>query len=399
MNSQNVLLTKDALLKENFNSYKIETKTVEEFLLYFVAILKIGIKNNLIDEQLMEFIVKKITMAINQLIETDEDDEFANIDAQIANFMYVITLYLKEKENWDAYNELIDITSVEKAKELAKKAKLWIQKKLKTQLVKLSLIKSQVDKINQKNVSDCFESMVAYVKKFISFDSINQNFDLKYFHIAAIEFEVSYCLLKEAKKDNVYDRICENIKNFSIEVAIMSKIDAKTFFDRKKVESDESEDLKEKEINSIDMLYEEKLKSLKTEIDERMHNYLDALHKKGRKKKGCSDEVEIMQEWDLRKRAIESEWIREIEEVSYKHEVSRAYQMEILAKEYTLYDLIKEFAIFSLAEKGKIEYPDTLEKKGVMLRNISFEIAVDEFIEFNKHLLDNEEICYLKSCK
>lgn len=97
------------------------------------------------------------------------------------------------------------------------------------------------------------------------------------------------------------------------------------------------------------------------------------------------------------KNKILKQWSKNEKALEKKHTLSRQMQGELIFENNSLQDLIKEYALFSLANKEEIVYPDTLEKRGIELMKLPMKTAIEEFLESDIQFSD-EEIAYLKNC-
>ena len=395
--NNNVLITQEELLKEKFNSQEIiNTENIAEFLLYFARILQLGVMEELIGGDEFNFISNMLTKAISNCIIIPEDDEFVDDSEQIANYMYVITLYLQSKSNWEAFLELKDLTSIEKAQTFVAEVKSWILKKLTAQILILETNKQNVQKLNMQNVTSCYNSLRKVLNNFMHFDNVSFTFHLKLYHKSSFQ-PVEYSFLKTDFDylPNFYEKLSKMISYFILEVSIMAKLNVKSLVNGKLDEAKEISDLMQSKSEVLNKEYEEKINNLRKEYETDLQCYYDSLHRPGRKKKGLKDDVLITRKYVEKKKAIESKLERKFSLLLEEQQTQDNNMIPILDENYSLIDLIKEYALFGLAQKGIFNYPSNAEARGQMLMAINLDVAISEFISMNKTILTNEQINYL----
>ena len=178
----------------------------------------------------------------------------------------------------------------------------------------------------------------------------------------------------------------------------METINATSIIHNKKMEALNERSKEDNEIQRIDKFYKKKLAVIRKERDDNLDYYFESLHRRGRKKKGCTDEVEIEQTYARKKRVIENAWHKKVEQFKKEKEEASFCKVELLMEEYSLVDIIKEYAIFSLAQSGKIVYPESLEERAILLNTIDISSAIDEFVN-GIHDLTDEQRKYLLESK
>lgn len=383
----NELLNRQDIIREEFNELHLDTSDPSVFIMYFAWILQIASEFDFITIEERDSIANYITKAIEESIVINE--VFEKEQTAIENSMYVVSLYFQSMPNWDAWMELRTISSISDAKEMLLKINSWLNHKLYSFKLKLSMVKLTVMKLRLKNVEDCYQRLVQVIKQLQKFQYTNVELKLKECHSEQYFTSLSsYVFLKENSSSgfNLLERLDEVIDWFCKEVSILDSIDAKKIINHKIIEAKDDELKDYQELNSIDRKYKDMLKKLKKERDDNLDYYFESLHRPGRKRNGCSDEVEIEQEYTRKKRALENEWRKKIAEASKRHKEAIDNKVELLQEDYSLVDIIKEYAIFSLAKAGKISYPETLEQRAELLKTIDLDMAIREFIKENDKL-------------
>lgn len=377
------LLTREDFLKENFNTIKIDTKDVKRFLLYFGGILELAISGGLINENERNIISNTITNAIEFETLQEDDDDCTNY-IQIRNYMYIINSYLQSKSNWDAWLELRTIKSAGNANVLIHNAKTWITRKLKDSETLLTTIKPSISKLNISTITNAYKILSATLKNAITSTSDITTFDVKEYHNIALNIG-TYILMDEFKlqnEENFFEELCSTIYNFYMEISILSKINAKKLIHDKKNEITAYFTNISNRAESINHMYKDKLSSLKREYSKKLKN--------------CDDQIQADKEYLKAKSNIEKEWEEKLAEFEKQLVKEEICQFEILNGEYSLYDLIKEYAIYGMALKEEIYYPSTMKERNVMLMVIDNKHAISEFISATKQVLTNEQIEFLK---
>lgn len=391
------LLNRQDIIREEFNELHLDTSDPSVFIMYFAWILQIASEFDFITIEERDSIANYITKAIEESIVINE--VFEKEQTAIENSMYVVSLYFQSMPNWDAWMELRTISSISDAKEMLLKINSWLNHKLYSFKLKLSMVKLTVMKLNLKNVENCYQRLVQVIKQLQKFRYTNVELKLKECHSEQYFTSLSsYVFLKENSSSgfNLLERFGEVIDWFCKEVSILDSIDAKKIINHKIIEAKEDELKDYQELNSIDCKYKDMLKKLKKERDDNLDYYFESLHRSGRKRNGCSDEVEIEQVYVRKKFFLENEWKKKIAEATKRQRYANDNKVELLQEDYSLVDIIKEFAIFSLAKAGKIDYPETLEQRAEMLKNLNLDKAISEFIKGNSNL-NSMQIEFLKS--
>lgn len=381
--SANQLLTREAFFRDIFNASKINTEDVKAFLMYFGGILQLGIDNGLIDQAHRNAIATAITNAIELKTNDDDDEEDYDVNyVQIRNYMYVISSYLQSKSNWDAWQELIKIESQSDAIALMNDARNWLTKKLNPRMAFLTAIKPKVEKLGLSNVTSAHKLLVETMRDFMTCVSVATKFDLQDYHNSVFGIG-RYILMHDDSQDsdNFCMKFCDVIYNFCMEVSIMSKINTKELVANKTNEAEGYYNNESKEVEAVNNFYEEKLAKLKERFNKELQS--------------CDDEVDVENKYSEAKLKMEQEWEEKLNNLEKKQAEAEEFQMEILGGDYSLIDLIKEYAVFGLAKKGKIQYPTTMLQRSAVLMRLDEKQAIPEFIELNRETLKDNQVEFL----
>lgn len=379
----NTLISIHDITKEKFNMVKIEYEDVSQFLLYYMQILQIGVENELISEEVRNGIGETIANAIAE--EVDDEEEFIDTKMPIANYMYVIALYLMSMTNWQAWKKLIKITSFSEAIVFIREARDWFLDQVESLGKELRKAQKSIIKIKFKNVQDAYkilERIIGELKVFFLPNKIS----LKERHSRAEGLEGKYFTLKDSKSSNSANYLKQVqilVYSFCTEVSIMSKMDTKQLEKFRRNEREEDFKRETDEVFKLENKMKKCLKDLKKE-------YVRKLNTK-------EDEIVLTDEYERKKNEIYEQWTKEEEKLNEENSIRDIMKGELINEDVSLMDLIKEYAIFSQASKGEIAYPKTMEERGMALAQIEIKDAMKEFLDSNVVELSEIEINYLKS--
>ena len=104
----------------------------------------------------------------------------------------------------------------------------------------------------------------------------------------------------------------------------------------------------------------------------------------------------LEREYNEKRLKIQERWSEEEKALEKKRAMQLELQGDLIFENNSLADLIKEYAIFSLAQKGEIDYPKTMEERGMMLAKLDISKAIKEFLDSPIELSENESR-YLES--
>lgn len=379
------LLSRESLLKDTFNNSKIDTKNVQKFLLYFWGILQLGVSTGLIEEAECNFIANAINSAIEVATLEDEEEDDTNY-IQIRNYMYLISSYLQSKTNWDAWLEISSIKSTSDVFVLINNAKDWLTTKL-TNCKKLLIdTKLYVQQLNLSNISKAYQNLLTTIHNAISCLSIDTKFDIQDYHSTPLSTG-TYILMNVEdlqNSENFFVNLYDTIYYFCIEISILYNIDAKKIFKGKEREAELFFTNSFNKVEELNKSYQDKLSELKREYDKNLQN--------------CDDKMKLDEEYSKAKFYIEKEWEESVSKFEEGLEEEEILHIEILSGEYSLYDFIKEFAIYQMATKGMIAYPSTIQKRNMMLMMLDNKQAISEFLSGKEQLLTLKQINFLKNC-
>lgn len=412
-----MLLSREDVAKERFNSQNFKPvsgnteKEQNQFIFYFMQILQFAFELNLINEEVRNNLATILTTTI----EKQADGRVA----RITNFLYIVTLWLQSMTNWDAWIKLSSIKTEKEAVLFLNSATGWYFSRLD------KLLESCNQSVTLKEPS--FSRALLVLKETVS-ESKRLNINLKSAHKSLIA--VSYIFLREPEALNYLERLEKTVQAFLIEISILQKIDAKSIIRKKHREMEKFEFQKAKRTLDLQNTLENELEALKTKYDQKIQASLDAQKKFSNalnelEKKFIAEHPELQGDeleeafddyldnlpddfWDTtyEDTAEIDKWyqktknkiIQKFEKAEKKLEkVQENIDFSVVSDDYNLETLIKEFALFSLAQKQVIAYPSTLEEKCTILREIPLKMAISEFIKEMKVEFSAEELQYLKA--
>lgn len=415
-----MLLSREDVAKERFNSQNFKPvsgnteKEQNQFIFYFMQILQFAFELNLINEEVRNNLATILTTTI----EKQADGRVA----RITNFLYIVTLWLQSMTNWDAWIKLSSIKTEKEAVLFLNSATGWYFSRLDKLSKLLESSNQPVASLKEHSISQAF----LVLKETVS-ESKRLNVNLKAHKLL---IPVSYIFLKEPEALNYLERLEKTIQAFLIEISILQKIDAKSIIRKKHREMEKFEFQKGKRTLDLQNTLENELEALKTKYDQKIQASLDAQKKFSNalnelEKKFVAEHPELQGDeleeafddyldnlpddfWDTtyEDTAEIDKWyqktknkiIQKFEKAEKKLEkVQENIDFSVVSDDYNLETLIKEFALFSLAQKQVIVYPSTLEEKCTILREIPLKMAISEFIKEMKVAFSEEELQYLKA--
>ena len=174
----------------------------------------------------------------------------------------------------------------------------------------------------------------------------------------------------------------------------MTKLNTEDLFMQKKDESDKLSTLIDEKVDSYNRQMKAKLLKLREDFEKDQSEYYERLHKPGRKPKRIYDINEITEKYEAEKRKIENEWERNSRKLEKQYDSLLKSQNTLQNNNFTLTDVIKEYAIYSKACRGDIIYPTTACERGILLSMLDIDEAIKEFISSTQ--LSKSEVEYLK---
>lgn len=395
---KNELLTKEAILQEKFNSVTLRTENLKQFMLYSSMILHLGTMSLEISNEDEIRIMNLIGQAVSDSVELDENDE--PISVLVANYMYLLTVYLKSMSNWNAWLELKDIKSIKDAQVLVRKVETWLLGQISLIEGKLTAMKPKIALLKLDNVTSYYNLLISNVNQLKYFATLRGKVNLKRLHQVGDIFPRYSLLPNFHSTDNYLESLKVTVERFDMEVSILLTVDAKTVFAKKHEESKNSAIKDQNEIAELDKQMRKKLKDLKDKYDADCTRYYEELHKPGGFKDTDLDELSLSIEYNEAKYEIEQEWNKKAKELEKKHDDATLAKLDLLMEDYSLLDFIKEFAIFAKAtdETNPIPYPETSEERGIMLANLGIDESINLFIKLNHQKLTEDMILYLQDC-
>ncbi len=394
--NQKAIITEETIWEDRFSREHFLTNKLDDFMMLFAQILRFGISLQLISEEHCKMISNLIVAGIQDSIVIDEDTDEREERLVISNYLYVINLYLNAMSAWDAWLILKEIRTLQDAKDLAKEAKRFLLESLNPSRKLLIAYKESVFTLGIKNVNQYYDALYHYVNRLMAFDSVYQRFDVRTYHQMFFSFGL-YTFIHEVDdlSKDLCTRVNEHVNSFCMEVQLMHLVETHQVISYQKQEILENHERRIEELERIDKKYEEKLSLLKDEYDRRLKDFIQSLHRPGRKKYGYTDELEIEEEYSQKKYQIEVEWenvTKRLKNANVTNE--NVFSLGRIAF-YSLVDIVKEYALYAMALKGIITYPDTSAKRAQILETMDAQKAAKEFVENHNNILSKEQIAYL----
>ena len=429
MENKNMLLSSETILKELFNSQDFDPekntevlsssvyhfKITNKFILYFTQLLQFAFEQNLLNEDARNTIANLLLGSFSKHAE-----EKVRI---VSNYLYITTLWLQSMSNWEAWLQLSSITSAKEASNFLTSALSWFDEKLNQLLKDLKLNQRNCLALKERSIANAFSDLEKTIRETKNLSSVN----LKFLHKSQIA--VPYTFLVEPEAPNYLERLEKTVQNFSIEMDILAKINAKTIIQEKRKEINQS---KQKEgqkelllqssfntaLEKLKNQYQEK-KEIAQKAQESLSEKIDTLEKEFAAKHphlkdraldqafedyldtlpddffdtNAEDPVEI----DRWYATMQQQLLEKLEKSQKKLQKEQDVSTEILLEnDYNLDSIIREFALFSLAKNQCVPYPETLEERSLMLAQIPNNVAISEFLMETNGQFSDAELEYLE---
>ena len=409
---------------EDFDSINRSTSKSEEdyrtkYTLFIFQLLEYSFCLGIISKEKINNITKDIQTALTEL--TGSNPRITN------NYLYMASLYLRTMSNWEALSSVIIIDNLPQAFELFMSAGLWFSNQLKEISKSFRLLNEDVSELRNKQILQEYKHFLETVEK-VSKNSVAL--------INEICYISNYNLLVHMDSSL---NILENLRNFSDcfakEVHIMRKLNAGTFFHKKKTEiskvsektdveslileqekkaKESLEKLEQeyrsnlKKIEELSKMQTDRLNQLDMEVrqahpeftDEQVEAEADRLAEKDEiLTTPVDDELSLERKYFADKKSIINNKEKQIQELINNEEVKKeSFDDEFIYENDSLGIFIKEFGYYQLFQNGDVDtYPSDLVLR---TREIN-KIPLSDFIKAvipHINLTENEEK-YLLSCK
>lgn len=400
----NYMITQEEFIKEQFIDKKIHLDgSVKAFLNYFVAILLMVRDMGIISDERRDSIFGNIALAF-------ESKSKNNII--ITNIMYVLSAWLKSMDLYTAWKELDSIKNLDSAVETLEKSKDWYKRQILEMKSNLLASEKSIRIIDNEKLKISYEKLFNLLGVLEKYD-LNPQFSLKSEHVTnlnSVFLPYSFITEDYKQEDSVIESLKKIYYNFLVEIRIFAKLNGKEFVVFSKEEYDKSETEKAIEEMELNEKYEELLKQADEEYKDALAEArkFDIRFEKMTKQEQEKIPVEEFEHYDVVR--IEREFIKKKEKIKKEWdyaedalnknldqirdmEGSLVFQADMPSLLYTM----QEFALWSLAKKGVIEYPQTRAQKGIMLDTMPLSTVIAEVLEKADAIgLTDCEFAYLK---
>ena len=412
------LISKQEVLKENFNSQEFVTKEDKEFLILYMQILNFACEIGAITTERKEEIASLILM---EVVNQNENEILPT-----SNSLYAFSTWLNSMSNWEAFEELSRVVDSKTADTVINESKKYFYKQIDKMLEKLREIQTIVGGLSVPNITKEFNYLFKQVMGLRNFRVPRTCINLKLMHEQTIF--MNYAFLHEIKGIGVIEKLKNTVEAFSNEISILRKVgidenfrneeeaeivrkaleryrkevDMSKLLELKKSYEDEIHlaEIEEADLNNrIDELfqkYEAEHPELKEEeLEKSFEDYMEKLPESFFKLERDRNEIE------QRYNQLKNEALAEIEtdEKAFDSEEEKRFERRgWIEAPITLSYALLEYTLVSLVKKGVMSYPETPEERGEILSRITAKNSIKEFLSNEESNLSEGEVLYLKSC-
>lgn len=412
------LISKQEVLKENFNSQEFVTKEDKEFLILYMQILNFACEIGAITTERKEEIASLILM---EVVNQNENEILPT-----SNSLYAFSTWLNSMSNWEAFEELSRVVDSKTADTVINESEKYFYKQIDKMLEKLREIQTIVGGLSVPNITKEFNYLFKQVMGLRNFRVLRTCINLKLMHEQTIF--MNYAFLHEIKGIGVIEKLKNTVEAFSNEMSILRKVgidenfrneeeaeivrkaleryrkevDMSKLLELKKSYEDEIHlaEIEEADLNNrIDELfqkYEAEHPELKEEeLEKSFEDYMEKLPESFFKLERDRNEIE------QRYNQLKNEALAEIEtdEKAFDSEEEKRFERRgWIEAPITLSYALLEYTLVSLVKKGVMSYPETPEERGKILSRITAKNSIKEFLSNEESNLSEGEVLYLKSC-
>ena len=412
------LISKQEVLKENFNSQEFVTKEDKEFLILYMQILNFACEIGAITTERKEEIASLILM---EVVNQNENEILPT-----SNSLYAFSTWLNSMSNWEAFEELSRVVDSKTADTVINESENYFFKQIDKMLEKLREIQTIVGGLSVPNITKEFNYLFKQVMGLRNFRVPRTCINLKLMHEQTIF--MNYAFLHEIKGIGVIEKLKNTVEAFSNEISILRKVgidenfrneeeaeivrkaleryrkevDMSKLLELKKSYEDEIHlaEIEEADLNNrIDELfqkYEAEHPELKEEeLEKSFEDYMEKLPESFFKLERDRNEIE------QRYNQLKNEALAEIEtdEKAFDSEEEKRFERRgWIEAPITLSYALLEYTLVSLVKKGVMSYPETPEERGEILSRITAKNSIKEFLSNEESNLSEGEVLYLKSC-
>ena len=208
------LISKQEVLKENFNSQEFVTKEDKEFLILYMQILNFACEIGAITTERKEEIASLILM---EVVNQNENEILPT-----SNSLYAFSTWLNSMSNWEDFEELSRVVDSKTADTVINESEKYFYKQIDKMLEKLREIQTIVGGLSVPNITKEFNYLFKQVMGLRNFRVPRTCINLKLMHEQTIF--MNYAFLHEIKGIGVIEKLKNTVEAFSNEISILRKV-------------------------------------------------------------------------------------------------------------------------------------------------------------------------------
>lgn len=409
----------------DFDAERRNKEAASDFMRAYLYILQLAYEYEFICEEERDAIAKAILLAVNEAAEDER--------VLVSNYVYVIGLRLLSMSNYEAWQELKNVTSKSNADKLISETKSWFVEHMNSVLDFTRQSRRIALGLKNGFINSSWETVEKTVTVLTGALEVGTAIEFKSIHKECVSAVIMYHLLKFETGTSYIERVEDYARKLAIETSILLKCNGEKLMrsiakDRKTpkkvivsadaIRARQEVEAERRKLNEIEVSYTQRLQKIADSeviFDELLtkfedeHSDLseeeleDAFDEYWMAHPSYTEEIysDVDEEFRKVKRKQQErvdraqERLDEIEE----NAVQMQSMFEQKADDITLETIIKEYALFHAAKQGKITYPQDYMEKELMLMNFPLEIAIQVFLQYeaDKVSLTAEEIAYLNN--
>ncbi|MBP3595827.1 MAG: hypothetical protein J6J60_00275 [Clostridia bacterium] len=384
--NKDYMITQKDIVKERFNSEKIECDNIELFLSYFLVVLERAVQFKLIDSYRRD----KIFELLFKVFEKNTNENCI----LISNKMYVFSDWLISLTNYEAFEKLEQINDENSATQIFDLAEKNFFSNLRAMRRYLQCAERSINKIQNSNCKDIhakLKNIICCMEKYSEIPSIS----FKNEHISRSFSVLEYIFLREESGKTIIEMLKNICYNFAMELQIFSKLDGKQFIEFSNSDYEKKEKEKEQAQIQLSKMFEIQLKELQTEKKQKLHSAMlfnqaydnmttEERNMVSNEELDKTDEVRIERDYAIKLEEIKTKWTVAEKNLGKAFEIESQLEGSLAIQDtnLNLSVCLQELALISLFKRGIINYPENRLQKGVLLGEISVEFAIFEFLNF-----------------
>ena len=418
---ENTIASRENLRDEKINSEVIDTKSVSNFMKYYISLIEIAVKYGIVEDSQKSSIAATIYSSIKERVGEEQ--------LLISNMIYLLTVYLMQFPKIDSIKKLLSKTLIDEAITNYNKYAILMSESM-------TRSNKSVLEIGDNDLIEDYQELKEMVSNFFQSISENPIIDLKKYHEAKVALSF-YNMYKDVEEISYPARLLKFVLNFEIEVNILNKLNTNGLIQKLK-----SSDLVLKtkttsnRIKSLKKSYDDTCYEIQMAKEKKDSEIIGSLKKQNEQEKifqkitdefeklhpeleDGTDEYEKLYDSFFNERTKDLEDFDEPDEIKEKYnaliqklnkkldqieselneeEVNVDVDKSMIDMHYSLDRIIKENYIFVQVQNGSISKPQNAKEKGNVLLNVTKKEALKYFLPYSKELnLSNEEMNYLIS--